>query len=210
MESFFTGLDPITAQDLADLSKRMFELRESRKRLLAESGCVDAEELLTALRDGRLHEHPTYEGWLAVVLLQRQQQELYEQIDWRCRHPDEEAQPPAPANDLASLASSLTLPSAFARQEMRLHPDAIACTDGNGLEVLVRIVSAQDWSFEWRFDQAYWRLDTAPVQHPGITTRAHLHRPDGSVAADPLALDGNTAGICVQRFLDALAQSHQW
>lgn len=206
MEPFFAGLAPETALALAGLSHELYEVRETRKQLLAETDCTGAEVLYAALCSGQLPEHPAYEAWLAVIALRRQEERLREHIDWRCRHPGADAA--APANELETLAAALTLPAAFAPP--RLHPDGLVFASADGLEVLARLASPRHWSFEWRIGQAHWRLDTAPLAHPGVSTRAHLHRPDGSVVDDPLRLDEATTSATLQRFLEALARAPAW
>lgn len=209
MESFFAGMAPETALELAGLSREMFDLRESRKRLLADAGCADAADLLTAVREGRLSEHPGYEAWLDTVLLQRREQALRSHIDECCRNIDGAPMAHPPLNPLSALVAELAVPAAFT-DSLRIHPDGIAFNGADDLDALLRIESAHAWSFEWRLGEARWRLDNAPVRHAGIATTAHLHRP-GGVVADPLALDGSDGiGTVLQCFLDALAASPVW
>lgn len=207
MEAFFSGMDPQLAQQIAQLSRGSYELREYRKQLLAESGCGDPAELLAALQEGRLPEHPGYERWLAAVLMQRREQDLRTQLEWRCGHAHAADMPLLSEHPLAELLEEVELPGCFAG-DVRLHPDGLTLCSDDGLEVVVRMVSARHWSFEWVKDGALWRLDTAPITHPGVATLAHLHRPDGGVVADPLALDETDMVVVLQRVLDALAYSH--
>ncbi|MFC4527148.1 hypothetical protein ISN76_10620 [Dyella halodurans] len=210
MGSFFDYVEPQAASDIADLSRRMYEVREARKRLFIEAACLDADAMLAAVRDGRLPEHPGYEGWLAAQLMREHEQALEAALLWRCREANGEPALAAPAlTGLAALAAALEreLPSTFAGS-MRTHHDGLAFQSDDGIDVMLRIVTPVAWSFEWRWRDALWRLDTAPVAHPGITTQAHLHRPDGSVVDDPAPRPHNEDAVAIARhFLHALAQS---
>lgn len=208
MDAFFSGLDPQSALQMAELSKSGYALREYRKQILTESGCADAAELMAAVQEGRVPEHPGYERWLAAVLMQRRERAIRTELERRCGQPEADASALAIDHPLVEVLAEIEVPARFS-QEIRLHPDGITLADEQGLEVLVRMVSPGHWSFEWCVGQAVWRLDTAPVCHPGITTHAHLHRPDGSVVADPLDLDAADMPGVLQRVLDALAGSHE-
>lgn len=205
MDPFFTGMAPDTALELAELSRRMYALRETRKGLLASTGEADADALLAALRAGRLPEHPAYDSWLSVIVLERAEVALRTRIDWRCRHPRAEA--PSGADDdsgLSALLAEVSVPETFA--SVQVHPDGVSFVGPGGLNVVARIAWAHDWAVEWHLDGRGWRLDTAPVAHPDVATRAHLHRPDGTVVADPLALETGNAAVVLQTVLDALAR----
>lgn len=189
MSAFFEHMEPETATTIADVSRRMYDVREGHKRLLADVGYVDADELLEAVRQGEMPEHPGYEAWLAIHLMREREHALREILAWRCQLANGGRGVPAPASELAALAAALrpALPSAF-QGRMALNHDGIALHGRQGMEVLVRILSSVAWSFEWRWEGALWRMDTAPVAHPGVHARAHVHRPDGRVVDDPLPL----------------------
>lgn len=209
MSSFFNGIDPQVACNLADISRRMFELREARKHLLAETGCVNADDLMGAMRTGRVPEHPGYEGWLAMRLLGGEEQAHHDSLHWHCLMTtgQEHVYPPQP-HGLAALASSLepALPPTFAGS-VQLHLDGLAFRSIDGIDALVRIVSPSEWSFEWCWRDQLWRLDTAPVGHRGVTTRAHLHRPDGTVAEPPMFLPDTGNVALVLALLAAIGRS---
>ena len=210
MGSFFDYVEPQAASDIADLSRRMYEVREARKRLLTEAACLDADAMLAAVRDGRLPEHPGYEGWLAVQLMREHEQGLEATLLWRCREANGEPALASPApSGTAALAAALEreLPSTFAGR-MRPHHDGLAFQSEDGIDVMLRIVTPVAWSFEWRRRDTLWRLDTAPVAHAGVITQAHLHRPDGSIVDDPMALPCTGGVVAIARgFLHALAKS---
>lgn len=209
MRTFFENVDPRAASTISDVSSRMFNLRERRKRLLADAGCGDADEILTAVREGRLPEHPGYDAWLAARLIEEREHALHEALQWRCLIANGRKCLPPPRSGLAALAHAIrpSLPSAFAGG-LRLHHDGISFSGASGIQALVRVLMPQAWSFEWHWAGESWRLDTAPVAHAGVDSAAHVHQPDGSVVANPvsLPLTGEIPAVVVA-FLEALAQS---
>lgn len=209
MRAFFENVDPRTASAISDVSRRMYDLRERRKRLLEDTGCADADEMLAAVREGALPEHPGYDAWLAVRLIGDRERALQETLEWRCLIANGGKRLPPPRSGLAALAYRIrpSLPPEFAGA-MRLHPDGISFSGESGIQVLIRVLTPQAWSFEWHWAGEAWRLDTAPIAHPGVDSVAHLHRPDGSVVANPIALPlmGEASSV-VLTLLEALAQS---
>ncbi len=209
MEPFYAGLAPETAMEMAELSRRLFHLREERKQWLASIGHEDDDQaLLDAIGAGRVAEHPGYEIWLASQLSLQQQQVLRERLDWRCRHPAGPGEAWDSAHPLDAIALTLRLPEAF-------HPDFVFADDGLALrglageEVMIRWLSGTRWSVEWRIGDDLWRLDNAPVAHAGVDTPAHLHCPDGSVTDDPFATHDAALDDAarLQRIIDGIAQS---
>lgn len=209
MRAFFENVDPRAASAISDVSRRMYDLRERRKRLLEDMGCNDADGILAAVREGSLPEHPGYDAWLAVRLLGDRERALHETLQWRCLIANGSKRLPPPRSGLAALAYTIRprLPPEFAGG-MRLHPDAISFGGESGIQALVRVLTPQAWSFEWHWAGEPWRLDTAPVAHPGVDGVAHAHRPDGSVVASPIPLPmmGDTSAV-VLAFLEGLVQS---
>lgn len=204
MDPFFAGMPATNALALAALSKELYDARQLRKQLLTLAGCTCTEAMLQAISDGLLPEHPSWEAWLSATLLERHEHHLQARMDWRCRHPHADAEPEG-FDDSTTLAGLLQLPEGF---EPPQHlPDGVALQGPDGLEALVRWVSPQAWSVEWSLGGAHWRLDNAPIAHPGVGTGAHLHRPDGQIVDSPIAVDDTMAPL--QRIIDALARSPQ-
>jgi len=209
MRAFFENVDPRVASAISDVSRRMFDLRERRKRLLEDTGCGDADEILAAVRDGSLPEHPGYDAWLAVRLIGDRERALHDTLQWRCLVANGGKRLPPPRSGLAALAYTIRpmLPAVFAGG-MRLHPDGISFSGESGIQVLARALTPQAWSFEWHWAGDAWRLDTAPVAHSGVDSVVHVHRPDGLVVGSPISLPmmGETSAV-VLAFLQALARS---
>ncbi len=209
MRAFFENVDPQAASAISDVSRRMFDLRERRKRLLADTGCSDADEILMSVREGSLPEHPGYDAWLALCLIGERERALHETLQWRCLIANGTKRLPPPRSGLAALAYAMrpSLPEEFAGG-MRLHPDGISFSGASGIHALVRVLTPQAWCFEWHWAGDAWRFDTAPVAHSGVDSVAHVHRPDGSVVPPPISLPltGESSAV-VLALLEALAQS---
>jgi len=69
MPGFFQNLPLDAAQQIEQLSRLAFELRESRTRLLRQYGVEDEGSLLDLVRSARLPEHPAYEHYLGARIL---------------------------------------------------------------------------------------------------------------------------------------------
>ena len=69
MPWFFQNLPLDAAQQIEQLSRLAFELRESRTRLLRQYGVEDEGSLLDLVRSARLPEHPAYEHYLGARIL---------------------------------------------------------------------------------------------------------------------------------------------
>ena len=202
MDPFFTGIEPVVATRMAGLSRQMFELRERHKELLEQLDCEDADAVLAAVREGRLPEHPGYEAWLALELMRERQQAARELLDWHCRHIREDGEWPAIADGIPD-----GLPATFLVHPPERHLDGLGLRDEDGLEVLARVLTPRDWSFEWRRGDRLWRLVTAPVSHPGLPAAGgpHLHLPDGAVVAPDVDVEAADCDALIGIVLRAIA-----
>lgn len=198
MDTFFSGIDPEVALELAELSRRAFDLREQRKQILREAGFEEPAELLEAVREERVDARAGYDVWLTLALLQEQQESIRAWVDWRCR--GSAANEPAPAS-WADILAERPLPEPF-DSAVTVHSDGLSFALGD-LSIVARIVATNEWSVEWTVRQRRWRLDTAPARPAHIDTVACLRRPDGAQAADPWRL-GSEAGRVetLQRLLE--------
>ncbi|TDR81531.1 toxin-antitoxin system TumE family protein [Paludibacterium purpuratum] len=75
--------------------------------------------------------------------------------------------------------------------EIQLLQDALLLGLPTGTTVQIRATSDDDYSFEWQWGDLALRIDTAPLHSALATFPNHLHRPDGTVAADPLTRPGH-------------------
>lgn len=66
MSDFFGSMPLEAAQQVEQLSRAAFELREHRRRVLARYAVDDEEALLEKIREGAIPEHPAYEHCLGA------------------------------------------------------------------------------------------------------------------------------------------------
>ena len=95
----------------------------------------------------------------------------------------------------------------------QLAQDALTLVLKNGVVLTVRYAAANAYSLRWRtsadIDGVELGIDTAPV-HPQLeTTPNHLHRADGSVAADPLTDPRRSPQENLARVIDVLGRDPQ-
>lgn len=69
MNDYFDSLPLGAAEQLEQLSRLAFELREDRRQLLSRHGADDEEALLARIRHGEVAEHPAYEHYLGARAL---------------------------------------------------------------------------------------------------------------------------------------------
>ena len=69
MNNFFANVALPAAQQLEQLSRLAFELREDAAQLLAPYAVPDAPALLDRIRANDLPEQPAYEHYLSVCIL---------------------------------------------------------------------------------------------------------------------------------------------
>ena len=201
MDTFFCGLDPEVALELAELSRRAFDVREQRKQILRETDFEEAANLLESVRRERFDVRAGYDVWLTLGWLQEQQESIRAWVDGRCRGapPDE----PAIAS-WAQLLAEQPLPEPYG-SAITAHSDGLSAELG-GLSVVARILAPDAWSVEWTAEDRRWRLDTAPARPEDITTTACLRRPDGSVVADPWRLGSEATRLhTLHRLLERIA-----
>ncbi|WP_159876881.1 MULTISPECIES: hypothetical protein [Aquitalea] len=80
MTQFYDQLPLDTAQQIEPLSWLSYQLRENRKALLAHYGVNNAQELLARIESGALDEHPAYEHYLSLFILEQQRDATREQL----------------------------------------------------------------------------------------------------------------------------------
>ncbi len=76
MNSFFDLLPLEAAEQIEQLSRLMYELRENRTRLLAPYQVEDEAELIDAICRGRVAEHPAYEHYLGARTLEATREDV--------------------------------------------------------------------------------------------------------------------------------------
>ncbi|MBV2236046.1 MAG: hypothetical protein KUL75_10955 [Sterolibacterium sp.] len=69
MADFFNDFDFEDATRMEDLARLMFELRYSRDTLKEQYQIASADELLASIKAGTVAEHPAYEHYLSMNML---------------------------------------------------------------------------------------------------------------------------------------------
>lgn len=69
MANFFENLEPETADEIDQLSRLLYELRENHRAILQSYGADSDAALLRQIQDGTAAEHPAYEHCLAARIL---------------------------------------------------------------------------------------------------------------------------------------------
>lgn len=69
MANFFNNIELTDAQELEQLSRLTFELRENRNDILKSYGVADEIELLEQIYTTKIPEHPSYEHYLSARIL---------------------------------------------------------------------------------------------------------------------------------------------
>ena len=80
MSSFFENLPLDAAEQLEQLSRLVFELREDRKRLLQQHGVDSEDVLLELVRSGAIAEHPGYDRYLGARVLAATREAIRSQL----------------------------------------------------------------------------------------------------------------------------------
>lgn len=80
MNNFFERVPFEAAQQIEQLSRLAFELREAAKQALAPYGVDDPQALLERIRAGELPEHPAYDEYLSARILASAREAVREQL----------------------------------------------------------------------------------------------------------------------------------
>ena len=74
MSGFFDNLPPEDAQHIDRMAKFTYELRENHVLLLKKYGVTEEAELLKLIKNGVAEEHPAYEDYLSMRILEQTRQ----------------------------------------------------------------------------------------------------------------------------------------
>jgi len=180
-----SGMDPAAMQSL--YAKALYRLRESRKALLNQYGVSDEARLLDKIGAGEEREHPAYEHYLSALIMEQGRLQLREEV--RVRFGGK------PADEVPAISVHMMfqerLEEAYANrltEPVRLAQDSLLLSFDTGLMMEVRYFSKDEFSLHWSWGEAELRLDTAPVHDECKGFPRHLHRDDGTVVEDPVAI----------------------
>lgn len=80
MPAFYDNLDPEDAAQMEQLARLIFDFRASRDGLLKQYGVVDASALLQRILSGEIAEHPAYEHYLSLNILDDLREALRDEL----------------------------------------------------------------------------------------------------------------------------------
>jgi hypothetical protein len=207
MEPLYDAMEPEQAAEIEQLARVMYEAREHRRLILEQYHTDDPAEVLARIATMTAageSEHPAYEHYLAVCILDETRNAARSLMAARLREDDPEIDVPA--------APHLVLHEALAKQVGKmlaaapeLRQDALVLRLANDVELVVHYASPSAYSLRWTTpDGQELGIDTAPG-HRGIETGPHhLHLPNGHVTDDPLTRPGQPPWDNLRAVIDAL------
>jgi hypothetical protein len=80
MSDFFRNVPNEAVLQIDTLSGLLYDLREDRKRVLAEYRADSEQQLLGRIVTGEVDEHPAYEHYLAAKILAETRETVREQL----------------------------------------------------------------------------------------------------------------------------------
>lgn len=80
MSNFFENLPFDGAQQMEQLSRLAFDLRENRAQVLRRHGVDSEEALLRLVREGAVPEHPGYDDYLGARILEATREAVRSQM----------------------------------------------------------------------------------------------------------------------------------
>jgi hypothetical protein len=182
VSTFFERVPYEQAQQLEQLSRLAFELREHRKALLQPYGVDDEAALLARLVAGELEGPAAYDHYLAARVLEATRLTVRQQMG----APDVQDELPV----LQHLLIREALERAFGARwgaPTELCQDALNLTLDNGVQIEMRVLDLDALAITWRWGDAQMRLDTAPRPQAPSPSGRHFIDAMGELRADPLA-----------------------
>lgn len=80
MADFFDGMDFDDVGHMEQLSRLIFEFRMSRDVVLKQYEVADAAALLEKIKKGQVEEHPAYEHYLSLKILDDMRETLRSEL----------------------------------------------------------------------------------------------------------------------------------
>lgn len=80
MNKFFDNMTVAEAEQVQNLTRLLYEVRENRSSLLAKYAAEDEQALLQKIAAGEVGEHPAYEHYLSVNILAQTRESIREDI----------------------------------------------------------------------------------------------------------------------------------
>lgn len=80
MTRFYQNVPSEAAVQIDALSRVLYDLREDRKRILAQYDAADEQALLAQIAAGKVGEHPAYDHYLGAKTLAHTREVIREQL----------------------------------------------------------------------------------------------------------------------------------
>lgn len=80
MSDFLKNMTVEEAEQIHNLSRLVYELRENRKTLLTQYSTEDEQALLQKITAGQVSEHPAYEHYLSAKILSQTKESIREDL----------------------------------------------------------------------------------------------------------------------------------
>lgn len=80
MNKFFDNMTTEEAEQIQNLTRLVYELRENRSALLAKYSAGDERALLQKITASEVSEHPAYEHYLSANILSQTRESIREDI----------------------------------------------------------------------------------------------------------------------------------
>jgi len=80
MTHFFRNVPSEAVRQIDTLASLLYDLREDRKRILAEYGADSEQQLLARIVSGEFDAHPAYEHYLAAKIVARTRETVRAQL----------------------------------------------------------------------------------------------------------------------------------
>jgi hypothetical protein len=80
MNKFFDKMTVTEAEQVQSLTRLVYELRENCNALLSQYSVIDGQALLEKIATGQVAEHPAYEHYLSVNILDQTKESIREDL----------------------------------------------------------------------------------------------------------------------------------
>lgn len=204
-----SGMDLESMQTL--YAKTLYALRESRKALLRQYAVAGEAELLEKIRSGEMREHPAYDHYLSVLIIEQTRLQVRAEmlamagVSAGAEAPQISVHLMLKERIEAHFANRLAEPP-------RMAQDALLLSFDTGLMMEVRYFSDSEYAIRWTWGDAELCIDTAPLHADLASFPNHVHRDDGTVTEDPLTRTGveswsNFSGLLEALLVDPMADT---
>ena len=178
-------------------ARTLYDLRESRKAMLAPYAVEDEAGLLEKILCRDIAAHPAYEHYLGALIIGQARGAIRAELTRQTDGGGPLVHAMLREQVEVHYADRLSEP-------VRLAQDALLAFFDTGLIVEARYFSVDEYSIAWCWGEAELRIDTAPVHPDCATFPQHLHDDSGQLRADAFTRPGAPCWSNFSRLIDAL------